>query len=169
MLIGAVIAVAVLIVGSGTIAAPPTTEHAASATSAGDPWVKMGWNNGPIPIDSMSWQKLSGLTLPAGRYLVTAKLHVRRLPRPWGGEYKPQSAECRLMIGNSWDVAETTLSAAHSFAALTMTAASALADIGTANLSCRLSGHVILSGPLDAGWIKITALEVGTLRVVEME
>ena len=145
-------AAAVLLVTTVTTLAGPTE----AATSI--PWVKMGYKDGPIAIPDLVGQ-VAALPLPAGKYVVSAKLYLS------SGDTDGASAYCRLRVGNSWDDSfQVATVGTNMVETMALNAASSLSAPGNVTLRCQDYGDGV-----TANWIKITAIRAGTLKIVPLD
>jgi hypothetical protein len=121
----------------------------------GDPWVKSGWKNGPVTV-SRSFGDVASMALPAGKYVVFAKLWL------WSDASGTHLTDCKLTLGGSWDwVYEETPQVNHE--AIALNVAGELTQPGRVYLGCRTDAKGV-----SANWIKITAIRAGNLINVSL-
>lgn len=120
-----------------------------------------GWKNGPVHIaSSASYQDVAALKVPAGRWIVWAKLFITT--DGWGGIL---TARCKLDSSGgpshhaAVDVTNLPLDGIDRQSMALSTWASFRAG-GKVTLSC--------GGTVAARWIKIMAMKVGTLTTTDM-
>jgi hypothetical protein len=141
---------------------------AGSGTSSG-PHVVSGWKNGPVAIPTYPTIGLAAsLPVPAGRYLVWAKLYVSND----NAEETSRLVTCRLGT-NSGDGHAGTVAVGSGDTILPTTLPMALATTVTIG---RTGGHITVwcfaqlgfGMGTTARWIKIAAVQLGKLTTIEL-
>ena len=147
----AIIACIALLVALGGVgyAATPDTFRAAAA-GPGDAYV--GYNDGPVTLPSGQHRKLVKLSLPKGKYIVWAKVHLFSTN---GG-----NPLCTLTAGPNDDESRGSLPSTGGNESLTNSVGATFDGPGKAVFECWIA-----YGNGSAAWAKVTATRVANLTI----
>jgi hypothetical protein len=128
---------------------------AAPASSPAGPAAYSSYHDAPVSLPS-ALGKIESMRVPAGNYVVFAKLTV------WNGENIDDTLTCELVAGADFDRSDTVLTGNSvpyaNYAAMALNVVHHFSRPGRVQLRCTGNGVTT-----TASWIKITAIRVGSL------
>ena len=157
-----VVSAAVAAVTAAVMAGAPALAQSPAhggARAAATPIIKSGFKNGPVTVTGSTLKTVASMPLGAGSWAIFAKAFLH-------GGASPSVVTCQLTAGADFDPADAALETGPSTAfeqTIALNVAHKFATAGSVTLACKSPGTTV-----SVNFIKITAIQAGTLTIVKL-
>lgn len=158
IVVSAAVAAVTAAVMAGAPALAQSPAHG-SARVAAVPVVKSGFKNGPVAVTGSTLKTVASMSLGAGSWSIFAKAFLH-------GGASPSVVTCQLTAGADFDPADAALEKGAGTAfeqTVALNVAHKFTTPGNVTLACKSPGTTV-----SVNYIKITAIQAGTLTIVQL-